>query len=172
MKTTKIISEEYLDKIISVAYADAGVIDRIKVYFDSKRDQEVRRILNEYRETVKGVKLISPEEYQGVLPVKNKIANNPHLNYLSVFIKRPVLSTAMVLMIIGGAAGYIILNNTVTTSGYSKQELLTADRQAKEAFAIVASVFNETKSQLKNKIINKKINEPINKGLSIINTYL
>lgn len=172
MKIIKKISEEYLDKIIFVAYGDAGILDRMKIYFDAKRNPDIKKILAEYRETAKGVHWIKPAEYPGRLPVIKQQKNIRLLNYLDIFFKRPALSMTIVILLTAGVAGYYIINNNSTTNGYSKQELMVADRQAKESFAIVASIFNETENRLKNEVINKKVNGPINKSLTIINTYL
>jgi hypothetical protein len=173
MKPTKAISEEYLDRIICVAYGDAGFLDRIKIYLDARRDPEIKKILAEYRESAKKVHLISPEEYNGIVPVmKKRNINNWLLNYLYLFFKKPLISAAAVLMIIGGIAGYLIINANHSTPKYTEQELRIADQQAKESFALVASIFDRTKNELKNKIFNEKVNKPINKGLTLVYKYL
>ena len=94
-------------------------------------------------------------------------------NYLDLFLRRPILSTAMALMITAGVAGYLITSdNNNSTDDYSKAELVLAAKQAKESFAIVASVMNKTEDKLKSDVFEEKINKPINKTLSIVNTYL
>ena len=173
MRTTEKISEEYLNKIISVAYGDAGLIDKLKIYFQSKRNPEIEKILNEYRKTARQVHSISPEEYSERVPVKSPKINGWLLNYLDLFLRRPILSTAMVLMITAGVAGYLITNsNNNSTDDYTKAELVLAEKQAKESFAIVASIMNKTEDKLKSDVFEEKINKPINKTLSIVNTYL
>ena len=173
MKQTKAISEEYLDRIICVAYGDAGFLDRIKIYLDARRDPEIKKILAEHKETAKKVHLISPEEYHGNIPVMKKShTNNSLLNYLYIFFKGPVISGAIALMIMAGIAGYFLTNNNHRMNGYTKQQLIIANQQAKESFAIVASILDRTKDDLRNNIINEKINKPIKMGLTIVNKYL
>lgn len=173
MKPTKTISEEYLERIICVAYGDAGFLDRIKIYLDARRNPEIKKILDEYKETAKKVHLISPEEYRGNAPViEKRHTNNWLLNYLYIFFKRPIISAAVALMIMAGIAGYFITNNNHRMNGYTKQQLIIADQQAKESFAIVASILGRTKDELKNNILNEKINKPIKMGLTIVNKYL
>jgi hypothetical protein len=172
MKTLKEINGDYLDNIISVAYGDAGLIDKIKIYFDARRNPAVKKILNEYRETANKVHMIQPEEFIGKLPVKGSGISNWLLNYLYIFFREPIISTAIALMIIASITGYFITNTNHKTTGYSNKELMIADQQAKETFALVASIFDRTKDELKYNIINDKINKPINKGLIIVNKYL
>ena len=173
MKTTKNISEEYLDKIISVAYGDAGLINKLKIYLDAYRNPKIKKTLNEYKETAKQVHAISQEEFKERIPVRSPKINGWLLNYLELFFRRPVLSTAMALMITAGVTGYVIINsNNNSTDGYTKAELVLAEKQAKESFAIVASIMNKTEGKLKNEVFREKINKPINKTLTIANTYL
>jgi len=173
MKTIENISEEYLDKIISVAYGDAGFIDKLKIYFQSKRNPEIKKILNEYRETARQVHSISQEEFKGKVPASKLEISGWLLNYFYMFFRRPILSTAMALMITAGVTGYFIINsNNNSTDDYTKAELVLAERQAKESFAIVASIMNKTEDKLKNNVFEEKINKPINKTLKIVNTYL
>lgn len=173
MRTTENISEEYLDKIISVAYGDAGFVDEIKIYLDSKRNPEVKKLLNEYKKTARGVNSLSQEKYKGDLPVKGPQLSNWLLVYFSIFIRKPVLSAALALMITAGVAGYYIINqNSVSYDGYTPSEMALAEKQAKESFAIVASIMNRTKDQLEKNVFENKINKPIKKSLTVVNTYL
>jgi hypothetical protein len=172
MKPTKEINEQYLSKIICVAYGDANFLDKVKIYFDAIRDSEIKKILDEYKETAKNVHMLSYEEYHGEVPFKVSHMSNWLLNYFYIFFKRPIISTAVALMITAGIAGYFITNNNHETDGYTEQQLIIADRQAKESFALVASIFDRTKRELKNKIFDEKVNKPINKGLTIVYKYL
>lgn len=173
MKTTKNISEEYLDKIISVAYGDAGLINRIKIFFNARSNAEVKKILEEYRETAREVHQMALEKFEKEIPVNGPKVNNWLLTYFNLFFRRPVLSTAMALMIIAGVTGYLIINNNNSSiDGYSKTELAIAENQAKESFAIVASIMDKTEDKLKNEVFKEKINKPLKKTVTIVNTYL
>jgi hypothetical protein len=172
MKPTKEITEQYLSRIICVAYGDASFLDKIKLYFDALRDPEIKKILDEYKETAKKVHRVSYEEYHGDVPVKVPHISNWLLNYLYIFFKKPIISTAVALMITAGIAGYFITNTNHRTEAYTEQELIIADRQAKESFALVASIFDRTRNDLKDKIFNEKVNKPIYKGLTIVYKYL
>jgi hypothetical protein len=173
MKTTEKISDEHLDKIIAVAYGDAGFVDKLEIYFDAFRNPDIKKILNEYRETAREVHLITPEEFDGRVPVNNPKISGWLLSYIDMFFRRPILSTAAALMITAGVAGYIIINSNGNPTGrYSKAELILAEKQARESFAIVTSIMSETEGKLKNDVFNEKINKPISKTITIVNTYL
>ena len=173
MKTTKKLNEEYIDKIISVAYGDANLIDRIKIFFDARSNTEVKKILEDYRETALAVHLIEPEKFEKRIQENGPKVNGWLLTYFDLFLRRPVLSTAMALMIIAGVTGYLMINNNNnSTKGYSKAELAIAENQAKESFAIVASIMDKTEDKLKKDVFEEKINKPLKKTVTILNTYL
>ncbi len=76
-------------------------------------------------------------------------------------------------MITAGVAGYYIIDhNSNYMNGYSKTEMIPAEKQAKESFAIVASIMNRTKDKLENDVFGNKINKPIKESLTVVNTYL
>lgn len=56
------IDEEILDKIIAVAYKDASLKDRIRIYLLAKKDPEVKKLLSEYRETAGNIKKVPLDE--------------------------------------------------------------------------------------------------------------
>ena len=49
------IDEKLLDKIIAVAYGDAGLYDRLIVWMHARRDPEIKTLLDEYRLTAYSV---------------------------------------------------------------------------------------------------------------------
>lgn len=173
MKTIDGMNEEYLDKIISVAYGDANFVDEIRIYLDARKNPEVKKLLDEYRETARGVSSISQEEYSGKIPIGRPGMNNLLLQYFNIFIRKPALSAAMALMITAGVTGYFIIeHNDNYINGYSKSEVVTAEQQARESFAIVASIMNKTRKRIEKNVFTEKINKPIKESLTVVNTYL
>ena len=172
MKTTEKISEEYLDKIISVAYGDSGVTDKLKLYFDASKNPDIKKLLNEYRGTAREVHLLPREEYDGKQVTNKTNIPDRFLNYVYQFFRRPILA-AMAVMLISGVVGYVIISNSNNSTGeYTRAELILAKKQAKESFAIVASIMNKTEDKLKKEVFYEKINKPVNKTMAILNTYL
>ncbi len=173
MNSSEKINEEYLNKIISAAYGDAGIIDKIKLYLDSKKYPEVKKILEEYRKTAHEVHSLKHEEYKEAIPVYHPQSSNLLLLYLKLFFRRPFLSTALTLLLIAGLiSGYLLMNEKPQPKKYSAEEIRTAEQQAKESFVIVASILNKAENRLKNDVLDKKVNQPIQKNLIIINNYL
>jgi len=48
-KSSYKIDEKLLDKIIAVAYSDAGLYDRMVVWINVRRDPEIKGLLDEYK---------------------------------------------------------------------------------------------------------------------------
>lgn len=179
MNESKKISEELLDKIISVAYSDAGLFDRIKIYFAAKNNSKVKKILDEFRLTAGEIHLLKEDEYRGKILLNQTSAGSPRsgagrwaLKYFEIFIKRPIISTAVTLLLIGSVSTYYLVQRKNAEQTYSRAELIKAKMQAEESFAIVASIMNKAEGKLTNDVLEKKVNRPIQKSLTIINSYL
>ena len=50
-KKSSKISEEFLNKIISVAYKDAKIFDKAVVYYLAFRNSEIKKLLNDFKKT-------------------------------------------------------------------------------------------------------------------------
>ena|SRR3972149_11800895 len=172
MKDYNNISEEYLDKIISVAYGDAGIIDRIKVYYDSLRNNKIKELLTEYMATAKDVHSIKEETYVGNIPEVKLNLFKGLIFSLGIFLKRPVLSSAFILLIVGSVTAFWLTEKSIKYNGYTKSEITLAEMQAKESFAIVVEIFNRTSNKMKEDVLNKKLNDPIKRSFNIFNNYL
>lgn len=173
MKGSEKINEEYLNKIISAAYGDLGFINKIKIYLDAKKNPEVKIILDEYKAIAREVHSLKNEEYNGSIPVYHPQNSNFLLQYFNLFFKKPLLSTSLVLLLIGGViSGYLLMKEKQPAEKYSAAEILAAEQQVKESFAIVADIFNRTEDRLKNDILQKNLGQPVQKSLAIINNYL
>ncbi len=173
MKIPEKINEEYLNKIISAAYGDSGFIDKIKIYLDSKRSPEVKKILDEYKATAMEIHSLKEEEYNGAVPIHHPQSSNFLLLYYGLFFRKPFLSTAAAVLLIGVLmSGYLLVKEKPPAKKYSAEEIRTAEQQAKESFAIVADIFNRTEDRLKKDILQKNLGQPVQKSFAIINNYL
>ncbi len=102
------IEESLLDKIIAVAYGDAGWMDRIIIYRMRMKDPLVKQLLNEYKLTAASVHTIKETELHASISntVRVKIDEETTSNPVGSFIysrlfARPILSTGVagILMI-------------------------------------------------------------------------
>lgn len=179
MKHTKFykIDEQLHDKIIGAAYGDAKIIDRIKIYLLSKKYPEVKLLFDEYRSTSKAVhsieKEILPDELLEKVKTKTGVKepqkNSFFFDFYSFVFTRPALSGfATVLLIIIIIISAFIKGPEFQTQ-YSKEEIAIANKQTKQALAIIGKVFSDTEKTLKNDILAKRVGQPINEGLNIVN---
>ena len=55
------------------------------------------------------------------------------------------------------------------SSQFSQEEIALANKQTKQALAIIGKVFNQTEKAIKKDILAKRVGQPINRGLNIVN---
>ena len=170
------ISEELHEKIISVAYDDAGLFDRIIVKREAKKNNDVKNLLEEYRLTANEVKNINKEDCPNNLVElatkyaqinqDSKIISNGLLNK---FLAKPVLS-AIVILIIGSGVFFLFNKSENDNYGkYSKAEVEYAEQQVKETLGFVGKTFKKTEETLEENILLKRVTPPVNKGINLIN---
>ena len=51
MNESNQINEKFLDEIIRVAYGEGNILERLRVYFRARKNYEIKKLLEEYRET-------------------------------------------------------------------------------------------------------------------------
>ena len=164
-----IISEELLDKIISAAYKDATLIDRIKIYFLTKKYPEVKKIYNEYFKTAMNVKNIPlykfPESSLREVELKTIRVNKS-------FYLKPSYAFAFSFLLIAGLVAVLFYQDKKEEPVYSKSEIELAEKQVKESLAIVNRIFKKTENLIQEEVLPKRVGKPIHKSLSIINEVL
>jgi hypothetical protein len=163
------IDEETLDKIISVAYKDAGLIDRLKIYFLAKKNSEVKRIYNQYSNTALGVKKIPLDE------VPDSIIESLQIKTVKVkkpFILKPAYIFATSFLVVSALVAVLLYQNKEEDQIYTKAEIELAEQQVKESLVIVNRIFKKTENLIQEEVLPKRIGKPIHKSLSIINEVL
>ena len=170
------MNEKLLNRIISVAYRDADFLEKLKIYFLAAGNSEVKRLLSEYKATAKAVHKLEQEECpQEILArVKNNTLNKENnftsklVKLLYAFLYKPVLTTAVILVLATGMM-FLILFNKPEQKQYSKAQIHLAEKQVKQSLALVSKVFNRTANRVENDIIKKQVAKPVNEGISTIN---
>jgi hypothetical protein len=170
------LNEEMIDKIISVAYDDASLRERIFVYRAAASDEKVKELLVSYRSTAKEVRQINEEEFPDELLQEGKLANLPTNKIKNYFLNdlvyivftRPLAAASACLILITVIITAIALNRPVEYK-YTDVEIRIADKQARYALAIVGKIFDQTKITLKNEIFQDKIGRPIKESFGIVN---
>jgi len=173
------IEELLLDKIIAVAYNDAGWIDRIIVYRMAKKDSLVKQLLNEYRLTAASVHKIKETELAASISnaVKLKlevgVKSKPLVSFIYAgLFSRPILTTGIAGLLIITIVGILYFNKPAAKYTYTKIEIELAQQQFEHSLAIVGKVFQNAEKKLEVEVISKHVSKPLNKGLIYLNDYL
>ncbi|PKL84400.1 MAG: hypothetical protein CVV24_00240 [Ignavibacteriae bacterium HGW-Ignavibacteriae-3] len=173
------ITDEIENKIISVAYGDASLRDKIRVSRLASRNDVVRNILDNYKRTAREVKSIGeeemPHEILKSIQIKNLSAINKTSSFFydlfSIIMARPVVSAAVSVILITAMATSLIINKPVQYN-YTDEEIAAADRQAKYALSIVGNIFRETSATLQNEVLVKAVAKPFRQSIEIANNLL
>ena len=180
-KKSSEITEELLNKIISVAYGDASFPDKIKVMRAASRNNEVRNLLNSYKTIANEVKQLGEEEFprelfksieNRTIPVK-KTTNKFIYDLISIVLARPIASAATSVILIAAIIASLIINKPVQYNyNYSAAEITEAEKQAKYALSIVGKVFNETQTTLQKEVLGNAVAKPFGQSIGIVNNLL
>ncbi|MCF8242851.1 MAG: hypothetical protein K9J16_15840 [Melioribacteraceae bacterium] len=174
------MNEELANKIIAVAYGDAPVKDKIRIYFLSLKDSEVKKMLNDYKATAAEVHSLGldecPPEIIERVKSKTKLPQHEEKSffydiYFLVF-KRPALSVGVMSLIVLMIISSLFIERPEIREAYTKRELAVADKQAREALMFVSNIFSKTETTVKEDVLRDKVSEPINKSFKIVNSLL
>ncbi|KUO59394.1 hypothetical protein APF79_03300 [bacterium BRH_c32] len=174
------IDDQLLEKIISVAYKDAGFLDKIKINYLASKYDNVKELLNEYKNTAEEIHSIELEEFptSSLEEVTRKLnidrEKQPKFwnDLYSVFIRKPALVYTLSALIMVSITVSIFQNRNMNQNEFSKQEIAQANKDAHEALYLVSTILNDASTHLQNDVIKEKIATPINQSLGIINNIL
>ncbi|MHB1688071.1 MAG: hypothetical protein ACYCVH_11940 [Ignavibacteriaceae bacterium] len=170
------VDKKYLDKIITVAYGDGNLFDKIEVYLKAYSNPSVKKLLNEYKLTSKAVESIYkeylPNDILKTVQKKVNIEENKLDSFFSGAFKflvfKPMYSVAAVIIILS-ISTFLLVRQPKPEKTYSKVEVELAEKQVKESFALVGKILAKTQNKVTNEIIGKEVVRPIQKGTAVIN---
>jgi hypothetical protein len=176
------IDAKLVDKIISVAYRDGSITDKIIVTWKAACDDKVKNLLEEYRATfnkVRKLKLVDLPDYV-IEKVEEKISlqksegsffGNITLSFFKMFYGKavPVAAAGIVILTF---VSFLIFREPVPAHKYTKAEIELAEHQLKESLAIVGKVFTKAEKNFSQDILNKQLNRTLNKGYYLVNNIL
>jgi hypothetical protein len=175
------ITEELLNKIISVAYEDAPLLDKIKVMHAASRNNEVRNLLNSHKTIANEVKQLGEEEFPRELyksienrtvPVK-KTTDKFIYDLISIVLSKPIVSAATSVILIAAIIASLIINKPVQYNyNYSTAEITEAEKQAEYAFEVVGKLFKETHFTLQKEVFGNAVAKPFGQSIRIVNNLL
>ena len=175
MKKLNPIKEKLLDKIIKVAYGEGNLWEIISVHYLSKRNPDVQKMLEEYKETATAVKSIRSEECPDniVKIISKKLSGEKYSSgfaatLFEIFLRKPVIVPAVVL-VIGCMLTIFIIKQERDRDYYSDAKVEQAEKQVKESLALVGKIFKETQNTVKDDVFEKKVSPPIKESMEVIN---
>ena len=175
MKQQKIIDDKYLDKIISVAYGDAGMFDKLLVYSDSQKYPEVKKLLDEYSATADEVNSFAnqkcPDDLVKKIGKETIDRRKDKTGKYSIVFRSPIFSSAALVFIIAIAA-LLIFRQPNPEQKFSKAEVLTAEMQVKQSLGLVGKIFKKTQNTISYDVLDKQVVPPIKKGMNAVNNLL
>jgi hypothetical protein len=173
------IDDKLLDKIIAVAYGDAGLYDRLVVWINARRYQEIEKMLDEYKLTASSVHSLDEKKLPeaNLKSVYHKIRQlekpKPVISFIYSFIfSKPLVSSAVVGLFIVTIVSVLLFYNPPLEQRYTKAEIELAQQQLGESLAIVNKVFQNTEIKIDVEVLSKHVSKPLNKGLIYLNDYL
>lgn len=173
------ISESLYNKIVSVAYGDGSLRDKLKIFYLVATNRIVKATFFEFRKTAAAVhnmeEDILPAEIlkkveQKTTGLKN-LENSFFADLLWVLTARPIISTvtAAIIVITITVTMFVGQENKVT---YSVDEVRKADKDARYALAIVNEIFAQSSSTIKEDVLKNQVSQPINNGINFLNNLL
>ncbi|MHB8580149.1 MAG: hypothetical protein ACYDA4_09855 [Ignavibacteriaceae bacterium] len=176
MKKQFEIDDNYIDKIISVAYGDGSLVDKIEVHITAFSNPKVKDILNEYKATAKEVRNVSKEygSIESLMDDRSEIdiRDNSFISLVSSLYKflimKPVYSSAALIIILS-VSTLLLLRQPKKEPAYSKEQVALAEIQVKESFALVGKILAKTQIKITNDILSNDVALPIQKSTAVIN---
>lgn len=173
-------NEETIDLIINAAYGNISMFQKIKVRFLIRENSELKKLYDEYKSTADSVHSLNEEE----LPeyVLRRIENETKVNITenengflsdlsSILFAKPQIIFVTTAIVVGLVISSILFKEpeVESTSPYTAAEIELANKQAKEALALVGKILNSTQAALTEEIIPQKVVKPINESFEYVN---
>jgi hypothetical protein len=168
------MNEDMKIKIISAAYGDCNIKDKISVWLLTRKEPDYKRLYDEYRKTALSVHRLNPERCPAeiVEAAFNKVNNESALlrtAAIAVLFSRPALVSAISIALLATVIITFRATKNNDTASYTKQEVIEAEKQVKESLAIVSKVLNRTSKKIGEDILPRNVSKPIKQGIEIIN---
>lgn len=174
------MNDKLLEKIISAAYGDAGLMDKLYIYMLSLRNREVRDILNEYRSTAREVHSIKEEELSedkvGMLYAqagsKRRGKSAFLFDILSIFTAKPVVASVTAFAVMALIITTMFVKNRQPEAVYTDEQIITAAAQTRQVFQIINEAFDNAKVVVEDKVLKENVAKPINESYKKISKII
>jgi hypothetical protein len=168
------MNEELKLKIISAAYGDCSIKDKISVWLLTKKEPDCKKLYDEYKKTARSVHMLTPEKCPAELVENafNKVSNESssrRTEAIAILFGRPALVSAISIALLATIIITFRATRNNDTGNYTKQEVVEAEKQVKESLAIISKVLNKTSKKIGEDILPNNVSKPIKQGIEVIN---
>lgn len=162
------MDEKLINRIISAAYDDCGIIEKLRIKKILRQNPEAEKIYKNYRDVAKGVHALPRTECPGY--ILDRVESNIKQRGITSrsYLKPAAAFTTLVIAAI--VAMFSMINNV--EPAYTNAELRVAEVQAKESLSLVSRILNKTTNTIGKEILPDKVSKPVQEGLNIINNLL
>jgi hypothetical protein len=174
------MNEKTADKIISVAYGDASLIDRISVGILIMQDKEALELYKEYKRTAAEVHDTASEEFPdssldkvySETGVKKERRRGISFDVFSVFISRPLIASASVVLLAGLLVVTMFIKTREPEAVYSQKEIELAEAQTSQVFKVINDAFENAGRIVKENILKENVAKPMNESVEKISNII
>ncbi|MFI5237159.1 MAG: hypothetical protein ACHQLA_04415 [Ignavibacteriales bacterium] len=182
MKDLNKIDQKLIDKIVSTAYGDAGIVDRLIVYWKAFQDDRIKMLFQDQKNIATAVQRVKQEEtpihltqaVKGLTTNEKQagflISNIQHL--LFILFEKRTIAFALLGIIFAIVISFLIFREPEYTKKYSHAEIELAEKQFKLSLAIIGKAFEKAEKSFSDDILDKQINKKLNKGYYLVNNIL
>lgn len=171
------IDDKLKEKIISAAYGSAGLADKIAVWFEKRNNPEAAKMYSEYKLTARQVNVLKYDECpvnlqleaEKKINLEEKNKQRFMFNIMSVQYIGQFAAIAAILLV--AAMTFFLHKPEVkqTPETITAEQVREAERETKNALALVGKVLNKSKDILKDDVLIKKVSKPINISIKTVN---
>jgi len=181
-KESNNLDQKLTDKIIKVAYGDAGISDKIYIHLVAATNREIKDLLEEYEHTAKAVQNVKREVVSDHLieSVKSYTIGKEHresfasrfLNaFFMLYAKRAIPATVLGIIIVL-IVSFFVFRTPDPAHKYSKAEIELAEKQFRQSMVIIGEAFQNAEKSFSNEVLNKQVNKNLNRGYYLVNNIL
>jgi hypothetical protein len=174
------VEEKLLNRIISVAYNDATLLEKFRIYRLASKDIKVKSVLDEYKKVAKQTHKVvldyCPDELvkdvSKITKIKSDSDKSLFFDLFSFIFQKPAISAAILSVFILALVSTFIIQRPEIHQQYTQKEIEVADKQVKQSLAIITGVFKKTSTTVEEDVLTERVSRPIVESFNLVNDYL
>lgn len=174
------MDEKLVNRIICVAYGEASLWERLKIYKLAKQNQKVDSLLKEHSRIAQQAHCVKIDSCPNeVLNNIKQITQSKQIKERSLFFdlysfvfSRPAIAGAIFSLFIVALISTLLFKRPEIHQQYSKQEIEVADKQVKHSLALISGVFKKTSLTVENDILTDRVSKPIKESINFVNEFI